>query len=105
MAYIGKVKLSNEWASVKELVRAQVSGQGSFDYGAYSYELQCEGNLGARLCDVASAPTSDSEAGFIIKDTKTAVFKKDAGSTLYAKVVYDGKLTDDVWLKISNLGE
>lgn len=106
MPYIGKVKLSKNWTSVQSLVRSQVSGQSTFEFDpSATYQLQGEGNLGVRLCNATSIPTSDAQAGEIIKDTQCAMYKKDDSGILYAKVVYDGELTSDVLLKISSLGE
>ena len=103
MPYIGKVKLSDEWTSLQSLVREQISGQSAFEFDEdLTYQLQAEGNLGARLCEATSAPTA-IEDGFEIKDTVTALFKPSTG-VLYVKVGFSGKLTDAVLLKISSLG-
>lgn len=103
MPYIGKVKLSDEWTSLQSLVREQISGQSTFEFdGDLTYQLQAEGNLGARLCEATSIPT-DVEDGFEIKGTQDALYKPSTG-VVYVKVGFVGKLTDAVLLKISSLG-
>ena len=102
--YIGKVKLSSQWQKVEDLIKAQVSGQSSFAFVAgKTYQLQSEGNLGVRLCDASTIPQDDRD-GEVIEGMKTAQYNKDEGS-LYAKVVFSGKLTEEVLLKVSDLGE
>ena len=100
--YIGKVKISNTWSKLEDLIKAQVSGQSSFAFAeGTTYQLQGEGNYGVRLCDTSAAP-SDAQAGERIIGTQTAIYQKSNGY-LYVKTEADIP-SDNVWLKISTLG-
>ena len=95
MAYIGKIKLTEEWESVTTLA----SQQGvSLTFGSSTYQLQGEGPTGVRLANALSKPTDDND-GERIANTQVALYTKDSG-TLYARTEA-GK--DEVWLKISEL--
>jgi hypothetical protein len=95
MAYIGKIKLSNEWESVESLASAQGV---SLTFGSNTYQLQGEGPSGVRLANASAKPTEDND-GERIANTQVALYTKDSG-TLYARTE-SGK--DEVWLKVSEL--
>lgn len=100
MSYIGKVKVGNEWEKVEDLIKAQVSGQSSFAFdGSTKYELQSEGEFGARFCDVSSKPSDDNE-GMVITGTQVAFYQPSDGNSLYVKTAH----LNFVHLKISVLG-
>lgn len=103
MAYIGKVKMAETWEKVEDLIKQQVGGQSSFAFDAdTTYQLQCEGDLGVRLCDSAMQPT-DSTDGMMIRGTQTAMYKPGSATTLYARISYE--TNSDMLLKISTVGE
>lgn len=95
MAYIGKIKLTDTWTSVEDMISAQI---GSFTFGSATYQLQSEGPVGARLANADSAP-DDSDDGERIANTQVAFYTPDS-STLYARTE-EG--VQNVWLKISEL--
>lgn len=100
--YIGKVKISNTWSKLEDLIKAQVEGQSSFEFSeGTSYQLQGEGNYGIRLCDNSAAP-SDLQDGERIIETQTAIYEKSDGD-LYVRTEADNP-AGNVWLKISTLG-
>lgn len=91
MSYIGKVEVNNSWAKLEDLIKAQVEGQSSFAFDSDTkYVLQCEGEYGARFCDVASKPSDDEDKeGFVIKDTQAAYYKPSDSKDLYTKCRYN----------------
>ena len=95
MAYIGKIKLSNEWASVESLAAAQSV---SLTFGSSTYQLQGEGASGIRLCNATALPTDEND-GERIANTQVALYTKDTG-TLYARTEAGDT---EVWLKVSEL--
>ena len=99
--YIGKVKVSNEWESLEDLIQAQVDGQSSFEFASdTTYQLQGEGPIGVRMASVSAKPESD-EDGERIFGTQVAIYEKDSG-TLYVKA--EQNAPDGQLLKISQLG-
>lgn len=100
--YIGKVKISNNWSKLEDLIQAQVEGQSAFAFvEGTTYQLQGEGNYGVRLCETSSTP-SDAQAGERIIGTQTAIYQESDGY-IYVKTEADIP-SDNVWLKISTLG-
>lgn len=101
--YIGKVKISNTWSKLEDLIKAQVSGQTAFAFAeGTTYQLQGEGNYGVRLCETSAAP-SDLQAGERIVGTQTAIYQLSDGY-LYVKTEANVP-SDNVYLKISVIGE
>lgn len=100
MAYIGKVKVSNTWESLADLIQAQVEGQSAFAFGSSTYQLQGEGPIGVRMASASSKPDSDDE-GERIFGTQVAIYEKDSG-TLYVKAEQNSP--NGQLLKISQLG-
>lgn len=101
--YIGKVKLSNEWQKLEDIIKAQVEGQSAFEFSnGKDYQLQGEGNYGIRLCDSSVVPATPQD-GERITDTQTAIYQKDNSSELYVRTEQDIP-SGNVWLKISEIG-
>lgn len=102
--YIGKIKISNSWEKLETLIQQQIEGQSGFEFASgTNYQLQSEGNYGARLCDYSAEPT-EAQDGERIIGTQTALYEKDNDSDLYVKTeanVPEG----NVWLKISTVGK
>lgn len=87
MAYIGKVKVPNEWTSVEDLIQAQVSGQSSFAFTSGSkYSLQVDGgdNSEVRICNAASTPSGEVDGEHLSRD-QFGVYEPESGVSLYAK--------------------
>ena len=114
--YIGKVLLSNEWAKLEDLIKAQVSGQSAFAFDStktYQIQGECffEGTkevlLAARLCEKTTTP-SDTKDGFRITHTQCAVYQPSTGS-VYVRVDLTEKPGQPdfgkMYLKISTMGE
>lgn len=99
MAYIGKVKVSDTWESLADLIQAQVEGQSAFAFGSSTYQLQGEGPVGVRFADASSAPT-DNEDGERIANTQVAIYEPSTG-TLYVKA--EVNTPEGQWVKISEL--
>ena len=77
--YIGKVLLTNTWAKLEDLIKAQVSGQSSFAFDAdKTYQLQGEGVEAVRLCDFSTTPAATND-GFEIAGTQVADYKPSTG--------------------------
>lgn len=103
--YIGKVEVNATWQKLDTLIKAQVSGQSTFEFDAdTTYQLQGEGSYGIRLCEAADVPPTDPQAGLRIKGTQTAHYKAASGYDLYVKVE-DGANPSTPLLHISTLGE
>ena len=101
--YIGKVKLSNEWQKLEDVIKAQVEGQSGFAFSnGKDYQLQGEGNYAVRLCDSSALP-ADAQDGERIAETQTAIYQKDNSSELYVRTEQDIP-SGNVWLKISEIG-
>ena len=98
MAYIGKVKVSDTWESLEDLIQAQVEGQSSFAFGDSTYQFQGEGPVGVRFADASAAPT-DNEDGERIAGTQVAIYEPSA--TLYVKA--EVNTPEGQWVKISEL--
>ena len=99
--YIGKVKVSNEWESLEDLIKAQVDGQSSFAFATGSlYQLQGEGPIGVRMASASAKPTEDDE-GERIFGTQVAIYEKDSG-ILYVKAEQNSP--NGQLLKVSLLG-
>lgn len=96
MAYIGKIKLTDTWTSVEDMIVDQIDS--TFSFGSATYQLQSEGPVGARLANADSAP-DDSDDGERIANTQVAFYTPDS-STLYARTE-EG--VQNVWLKVSEL--
>jgi len=104
MAYIGKVEISNEWQKVEDLVKEQVSGQSSFAFlSETKYQLQCEGDYGARLCNAESAPTEQKDGEMVLL-SQTAIYEPELGAELYTRV-HTLKPGFPCYLKISKIGD
>lgn len=100
--YIGKVKISNNWSKLEDLIKAQVSGQSAFAFAeGTTYQLQGEGNYGVRLCDSSATP-SDLQDGERIIGTQTAIYELSDGE-LYVRAE-ENIPSGNVWLKVSILG-
>ena len=87
MAYIGKVKISNSWEKLEDLIKAQISGQSSFSFStSKSYSLQADGanNVQVRVCDTSVAPASET-AGEHLDGAQFAVYEPTSGNALYVK--------------------
>ena len=103
MLYTGKVLLTNEWASLEDLIQEQVSGQSSFAFDSdKTYLLQGEGVEAARLCDAGAEPT-DNMAGLRIEGTQIIEYTPSTG-TLYVRCDLSQKTGDTnfgkVYLKV-----
>ena len=91
MAYIGKVSVSNTWAKVEDLIKAQVDGQSSFAFDtSKTYTIQVQGHAPAYFVNAASAPTTE-DAGDCIQPYLFGKYKPDSDN-LYVKS-YGGKNT------------
>ena len=114
--YIGKVLLTNEWAKLEDLIKAQVSGQSAFSFDSdkkYQLQGECffEGTkevlLAVRLCETSTTP-SDNIDGDRIVGTQCADYIPSTGS-VYVRVDLTEKtgMPDfgKVYLKISKMGE
>lgn len=104
MAYVGKVVVTQDWAKLEDLIKAQVEGQSSFAFDtSKTYELQtdCEQHapFGVRVCNSASEP-SDADAGEHLSDDQSGEYKPESGIYLWVKVRGN---TTDVKLSVSEI--
>ena len=84
MAYIGKVSITQEWASLTDLIQAQVSGQSSFAFSSGStYSLQPEKGL-CGVCVTSSTPT-DLLAGEHIDQDQFGKYTPDGSNDIYVR--------------------
>lgn len=98
--YIGKVEINDTWQKLEDLVKG-IDGQSSFAFDSdKKYQLQYEGDFGARFCESATTP-DDKNEGFCIVDTQIAYFKPDASQDLYVKT----KHGNFGFLKVGELAE
>lgn len=102
MAYTGKVEISNSWAKLEDLIKEQIEDQSSFAFDSdTTYELQCEGDWGARFSDSSTVPTDeDMNEGFCIMNTQVAHYKPSSND-LYVRTKH-GTLG---YLKIGVMGK
>ena len=101
--YICKVKITNEWSKLEDLIQNQVEGQSSFSFSeGTTYQLQAEGNYGVRLCDSSTTP-AEAQDGERIEGTQTAIYEVSDGY-LYVRPE-ENIPSGNVWLKISSLGQ
>ena len=91
MAYIGKVRVPEEWTSLETLL-------GTTFTSGKSYSIQALANSNVRLCNSTSLPT-DNFDGENIKDLMQAIFEPDAG-TLYVK----SSIPSPCFVVVSELG-
>ena len=84
MAYVGKIKVPNEWATLASLIQAQIDGQSSFAFqSGKTYSIQVEsGSL--RVCNTSSTPT-DSVDGEHLDEHQIGIYEPDGTNALYAK--------------------
>lgn len=83
MAYIGKVEVSNTWASLESLIQAQIDDQSAFAFASGSnYSLQVESGT-VRVCNASATPTGDVD-GEHLDENQFSKYSPDAG-TLYVK--------------------
>ena len=102
MAYIGKIKITKEWAKVEDLIQDQISGQSAFSFSSDSaYQIQGESDYGVRLVEQASAPTDMNEGNKIV-GTQCAYYKPESGY-LYVRTGVENEL--EGFVKISTVGE
>lgn len=104
MAYIGKVKLTNEWTKVEDLIKAQVEGQSSFAFADGStYQIQSDAMYGARLCEAATAPADKNDGERVLED-HVGIYQPESGTYLYAKI-NTPIAGHDCLIKVSKIGE
>lgn len=100
--YIGKIKVTNSWQKLEDLVKSQVSGQSSFSFAdGHIYQLQGESDFGIRLCNASTKPT-DLSVGEVMRGTKTTQYEKESGADLYVKTFENNAA--ECWLHLSEIG-
>lgn len=102
MAYINKVAIKNEWQKLETLLKED---DPTFAFASGNkYQIQCEGDFGARLCLAADVP-ADEKDGETIIGTQTAIYGPEDGNDLYVRchsVMIDGVVP---YIKVSQIGE
>ena len=97
MAYIGKVKVSDTWTKLEDLIKAQIDGQSSFAFSSGStYSLQTDGDNVSfiRVCNATSTP-AESYDGECLDRHICGLYKPD---TAYLYVRKEGH---PVYLSVS----
>ena len=90
MAYIGKITLTNEWAKLEDLIKAQVDGQSAFAFDtSKEYGIQVDTPrgpyiFGAYLCSTASEPAK-TDAGEHLEAEQYAIYQPESGSDLWVR--------------------
>lgn len=90
MAYIGKVTLTNEWAKLEDLIKAQVDGQSAFAFDtSKEYGIQVDTQrgpyiFGAYLCSSTSEPGALDD-GEHLEQEQFAVYGPESGVYLWVK--------------------
>lgn len=101
--YLGKVKVTNAWQKLEDLIKGQIAGQSSFAFETgKTYQLQGESDYGIRVCNASTKPT-DLSLGELIRGTQTAQYEVESGAVLYVKTFQNNEAAG--WVHISVVGE
>lgn len=92
MAYIGKVTLTDSWAKLEDLIKAQVDGQSAFAFDtSKKYSIQVDtikenNDYSAYFCNSATEPANPDDGEHLNNDL-FAEYAPESGVYLYVKKV------------------
>lgn len=90
MAYIGKVTLTDSWAKLEDLIKAQVDGQSAFAFDTtkkYSIQVdtvKANHDYSGYFCNSATEPSATDD-GEHLDNNLFAVYEPESGVDLWVK--------------------